>query len=187
MNSPPKNTSEEEFGGQLMGKSDQFGRSEAGWPNQHQAGSRMAESTSGGRPEAEQPNQHQAIAEADRPTTTEGKRPNQHQTIRSRVGRSPKQGDRPDDRQRSNPSRGQTAGVKRPKPEGRSRRQTTIIMPLPTPTVTKTGLQKGTMALSPQRPLRLCPRQRLLKPTYRGVRWHYLHGVHYATTHAGGY
>ena len=43
-----------------MGKSDQFGRSEAGWPNQHQAGSRMAESTSGGRPEAGWPNQHQA-------------------------------------------------------------------------------------------------------------------------------
>ena len=163
MNSPPKNTSAEEFGGQLMGKTDSFGRSEV-WPNQHQTiRSRMAESTS------------------------EAGWPNQRQTIRSRVGRSPKQSDRPDDRQQPNPSRGQTARVKRPKPEGRSRRRTTIIMPLPTPTVTKTGLQKGTMALSPQRPLRLCPRQRLLKPAYRGVRWHYLHGVHYATTHAGGY
>ena len=64
MNSPPKNTSAEEFGGQLMGKSDQFGRSEAEWLNQHQAAdpkpddrinirrpirSRMAESTSDGR------------------------------------------------------------------------------------------------------------------------------------------
>ena len=29
--------------------------------------------------------------------------------------------------------------------------------------------------------------QRLQKPVYRGARWHYLHGVHYATTQAGGY
>ena len=52
-----------------MGKSDQFGRSKVGWPNQHQTiRSRMAESTSGGRPEAEWPNQHRAVAEAERPT-----------------------------------------------------------------------------------------------------------------------
>ena len=64
MNSPPKDTSAEEFGGQLMGKSDHLGRpeAEAKWPNQHQAVT-----------EAEWPNQRQA--------TTEAKGPNQHQAV----------------------------------------------------------------------------------------------------------
>ena len=60
----------------LMGKSDQFGRSETGWPNRHQAAdpkpdgrinirrptrSRMAESTASGQHEAGWPSQHQTI------------------------------------------------------------------------------------------------------------------------------
>ena len=65
MNSPPKNTSAEEFGGQLMGKSDHLGRSEAEWPNQHQA---VAEAGWPNRrqavAEAKWPNRHQASAEA---------------------------------------------------------------------------------------------------------------------------
>ena len=102
-----------------MGKSDQFGRPEAGWPNQHQAAdpkpdgrinskrptrSRMAESTS------DDPKPHRAVAEAKRPTTTEGKRPNQHQAADPKPdGRTQAEVKRP----RTN-GRVQTAEGKRP-------------------------------------------------------------------------
>ena len=103
-------SSQEYLGRRIRGATD--GEIRSVWPIR----SRMAESTSGGRSEAEWPNQHRAVAEADRPTTTEGKRPNQHQTIRSHIGRSPKPSDRPDDRPRPNPGRGQTAESRRLKP-----------------------------------------------------------------------
>ena len=65
--------------------------------------------------------------------------------------------------------------------------ESTSTTPLSTSTVTKTCLQRGTMAISSRRPLRHCPRRRLLKPAYRGARWPFLHDVHYATAHTGGY
>ena len=91
MNSPPENISAEEFGGQLMEKSDcrngirrtdpqaEAKRStqhqtttEAKWPTQRQT-----------TVEAKRPTQHQTTAEAKRPTqrqiTVEAKWPNQHQ------------------------------------------------------------------------------------------------------------
>ena len=67
-------SSQEYLGRRIRGATD--GEIRSVWPIQR----RMAKSTSGGRSEAGWPNQHQAVAEADRPTTTEGKRPNQHQT-----------------------------------------------------------------------------------------------------------
>ena len=167
---------------------------EAEWPNQHQAAnpkldgrinsrrpiqSRMAESTTGGRSEAGWPNQHHAadprqdgrinIRRSSKPIGRPRLKANDRINIRRpkrRIGRSPKPSDRPDDWPRPNPGRGRTAGVRRPKTNGRSQ------------TAEADARQQSSCR---------CPRQRLLKPAYRGAQWHYLHGVHYASAHANGY
>ena len=69
---------------------------------------------------------------------------------------------------RTNRSRSQTA-ESTPDDNRSQMAKTTANTPLPMPAITKIGLQRGTMAISPRRPLRHCPRQRLLKPTYRGA------------------
>ena len=104
MNSPPENISIEEFGGQLMGKSD----------------CRSGIRRTNPQVEDKQPIQHQTTAEAEWPTTAGGKRPkpNDRPNVRTR----PKPSGRPNVRLRPEPNgrlRLRAGGQLRPKTNGR--------------------------------------------------------------------
>ena len=107
--------------------------------------------------EARWPNQRQAATEARWPNqcqaSVEARWPNQRQTAEQTPRQLPK-----------------------PIKINISDGYQTTTTPLPTPAVTKTSLQRGTMAISPQRPLRHYPRRRLLNQPTEG------HDSHYSTT-----
>ena len=156
--------------------------------------SRMAESTSSGRSEAGWPNQHQAadpkpngqinIGRSQKPIGRLRLKANDRINIRRSEATSGGRRSRATD---PTTGHGRTqAEVKRPNPDGRSRRQATTVMPLPTPAVTKTGLLRGTMVLSPRRPPCHYPRQRLPKPPCGEARRPLLHDAHHSASHANG-
>ena len=154
-----------------MGKSDQFGRSETGWPNQQQAAD-------------PKPDGRTNIRRSPKPSGRLRQKANDRINIRRSEATSGGRRSRATD---PTTGHGRTqAEVKRPNPDGRSRRQATIVMPLPTPAVTKTGLLRGTMALSPRRPPRHYPRQRLPKPPCGEARRPLLHDAHHSASHSNG-
>ena len=159
--------------------------------------SRMAESTSGGRPEAGWPNQHQAAdpkPDGRINIMLEAGWPNQHQAADPKpngqinIGRSPKPigrlrlkaNGRINIRRSEATSGGRRSRATDPT-TGHGRTQAEVKRP------ELNGRSHTAEADARQRSSCRCPHQQLLKPAYRGARWHYLHGVHYATAHASGY